>query len=97
MATRVTDIENALWNAADQLRANSNLSAQEYSFPVLGLIFLRYADVKFSKAEAELKANAGSSRRRGVSKLDYQATTRASKNCSNCPRAPTWAWPSTKL
>lgn len=61
MATRVIDIENQLWSAADQLRANSNLSPQEYSFPVLGLIFLRYADFKFSTAEKELKqaSNAG--------------------------------------
>ena len=73
MATRVIDIENSLWQAADQLRANSNLSAQEYSLPVLGLIFLRYADVRFIKAETELKGKAGSSGRRAVSKLDYQA------------------------
>ncbi len=77
MATRIIDIESRLWEAADQLRANSNLSAQEYSVPVLGLIFLRYADYKFSKAEQELQASqtgeSGRSRRRGLSKLDYQA------------------------
>jgi type I restriction enzyme M protein len=55
MATRVTDIEQQLWRAADELRANSNLSAQQYSVPVLGLIFLRYADFKFSRVEPEVE------------------------------------------
>ena len=32
------DLEKRLWAAADQLRANSSLTAQEYSRPVLGLI-----------------------------------------------------------
>jgi type I restriction-modification system DNA methylase subunit len=44
LATRIQDIEQRLWRAADELRANSRLSSQEYSLPVLGLIFLRYAD-----------------------------------------------------
>jgi type I restriction enzyme M protein len=56
MATRITDIEQQLWQAADELRANSNLSAQEYSLPVLGLIFLRYADHRFSQAEAQIQS-----------------------------------------
>lgn len=46
MNTNLTDIENRLWSAADELRANSRLKASEYSTPVLGLIFLRYADHK---------------------------------------------------
>ncbi|MBT8006548.1 MAG: hypothetical protein HN602_03915, partial [Gammaproteobacteria bacterium] len=37
-------LENRLWAAADQLRANTGLTSQEYSRPVLGLIFLRYAE-----------------------------------------------------
>ncbi len=52
MATRIQDIEQRLWQAADELRANSRLSSQEYSVPVLGLIFLRYADVRFGRARA---------------------------------------------
>lgn len=67
------DIEKRLWNAADQLRANSKLKSSEYSVPVLGLIFLRYADYKFGLAEKELAGAAGSSRRRTVGKADYQA------------------------
>ena len=45
------DIKKRLWAAADQLWANSNLKPSEFSTPVLGLIFLRYADHRFSKAE----------------------------------------------
>jgi type I restriction enzyme M protein len=67
-----TDIENRLWAAADQLWANSNLKPSEYSNPVLGLIFLRYADHRFTVAEEEM-AKAASSGRRKISKVDYQA------------------------
>ena len=42
MATSFTDLEKNLWEAADNLRANSDLKSQEYSTPVLGLIFLKY-------------------------------------------------------
>lgn len=65
------EIEKRLWDAADELRANSKLKSSEYSVPVLGLIFLRYADHKFTIAQREL---AGKSMgRRTVGKADYQA------------------------
>ncbi len=64
-------LENRLWKAADQLRANSSLAASQYSIPVLGLIFLRYADVRFSQLEKELEGKATS--RREIGKADYQA------------------------
>jgi len=69
------DIEKRLWSAADELRANSKMRAADYSAPVLGLIFLRYADAKFAQAEKELAAIGGvaSQRRGGISKIDYQA------------------------
>ena len=59
-------------------RAASGLKASEYSVPVLGLIFLRYAEFKFAHAEQELKQemeNNTSSRRRKneISKVDFQA------------------------
>lgn len=41
-------LEDDLWEAADQLRANSKLTASEYSMPVLGLIFLRHATTRFN-------------------------------------------------
>ena len=42
-------LEDDLWEAADQLRANSKLTASEYSMPVLGLIFLRHATTRFNE------------------------------------------------
>jgi len=64
-------IRDRLWKAADELRANSGLASSEYSVPVLGLIFLRYADHRFTQAEAELAGQATG--RRTVGKADYQA------------------------
>ena len=70
-----TTLEKRLWDAADQFRANSGLKPQEYSGPILGLIFLRFAEVRFAVLRARLEA-AGSSARRG-SRVDdptaYQA------------------------
>lgn len=71
MPANHTEVEKRLWEAADELRANSKLKSSEYSVPVLGLIFLRYADHKFS--EAEKKLTAGGSGRRKIGKTDYQA------------------------
>src|SRR5687767_2837547 len=65
------DTDKKLWDAADQLRANSRLKSSEYSVPVLGLIFLRYADHKFTAAQKTLEGSAGG--RKKVSKIDYQA------------------------
>lgn len=56
-------LEKRLWEAADQLRANSGLNAQQYSGPVLGLIFLRFVDVRFAKQRAALEKKATGSRR----------------------------------
>ena len=42
-AEKLKQLEDRLWKAADQLRANSSLAASQYSIPVLGLIFLRSA------------------------------------------------------
>jgi hypothetical protein len=56
MPANVTEIEKRLWEAADELRANSKLKSSEYSVPVLGLIFLRYADHKFKEAEKKMTA-----------------------------------------
>ena len=71
MSTNNTEIENRLWGAADELRANSKLKSSEYSVPVLGLIFLRYADHKFTLAQKELEGKGTG--RRTIGKLDYQA------------------------
>jgi len=50
LPANVTQLEKRLWDAADELRANSKLKASEYGEPVLGLLFLRYAAARFSKA-----------------------------------------------
>lgn len=47
-------LEADLWAAADKLRANSDLKASEYSTPVLGLIFLKFADNKYRQHEAAI-------------------------------------------
>jgi type I restriction enzyme M protein len=73
MANNHTEMYKKLWDMADQLRANSNLKSAEYSVPVLGLIFLRFADYKFTLAKQELEKKQKSGGRRGISKVDYQA------------------------
>ena len=65
------NIESRLWAAADELRANSKLKSSEYSVPVLGLVFLRYADHKCQAAAKELAGK--SSGRRTIGPADYQA------------------------
>jgi hypothetical protein len=60
-------VENRLWAAADQLWANTGLKPSEFSTPVLGLIFLRYADTRFAEADAALAA-------RGIAPRDREAT-----------------------
>lgn len=47
-------LEDDLWAAADNLRANSDLKSSEYQVPVLGLIFLKFADNKYRKFEDEI-------------------------------------------
>jgi type I restriction enzyme M protein len=56
-------LEKRLWDAADQFRANSGLKPQEYSAPVLGLIFLRFAEVRFAVQRTKLETASASSRR----------------------------------
>ncbi|MGB3510563.1 MAG: type I restriction-modification system subunit M N-terminal domain-containing protein [Microcoleaceae cyanobacterium] len=51
MPANYTQVKKKLWETADQLQANFKLKPSEYSLPVLGLIFLRYADYKFSLVE----------------------------------------------
>ena len=51
----IKKLEQELWGAADELRANSRLTSQQYCMPVLGLIFLRYAYGRFKRADAEIE------------------------------------------
>ena len=61
----IQELEKRLWSAADELRANTGLTSQEYSRPVLGLIFLRYAEYRFELAKERVENNASDKRRRG--------------------------------
>lgn len=68
-------LEAELWRAADQLRANSKLTASEYSMPVLGLIFLRHAYNRFLKAKEEVEKSLPYHPQRGrrpVTKQDFE-------------------------
>lgn len=73
MPANYTELEKGLWDASDNLRANSKLKPSEYSVPVLGLIFLRYADYKFGKVEEELAGQVSSRRRAVTGPAVYQA------------------------
>jgi len=61
---KIEELEKRLWSAADSLRANTGLTAQEYSRPILGLIFLKYAEYRFTLAKSKIEEQS-SSRRRG--------------------------------
>ncbi|HUU79425.1 MAG TPA: type I restriction-modification system subunit M N-terminal domain-containing protein [candidate division Zixibacteria bacterium] len=66
------DFKEELWDTADKLRANSSLKYSEFAKPVLGIVFLRYADFKFVKIEQELqKEEKDPTRRRKISETDY--------------------------
>jgi type I restriction enzyme M protein len=72
----IQQLENELWEAADQLRANSKLTASEYSMPVLGLIFLRHASNRFHAYLPEITAGIApqvpANRREELVKLAFQ-------------------------
>ena len=53
---QLKNLKDTLWTTADQLRDNSGLKSTEQPEPILDLIFLRFADVKYSKFEPEIKA-----------------------------------------
>lgn len=69
-------IEKELWEAADQLRANSKLTAAEYSMPLLGLIFLRHADNRFKayidEIEKSIPAQIPATQREDLIKLEFK-------------------------
>jgi len=69
MASNLNEIEKRLWSAADQMWANTGLRPNEYAGPVLGLIFLRYAEKRFVEAQAQFQATGG---RRSITAQSYQ-------------------------
>lgn len=78
MASDLAAVENRLWAAADrlwaaadQLWANTGLKPSEFSTPVLGLIFLRYAHKRFTVTAKEFDARGIASEESEAK--DYQA------------------------
>ena len=71
MASDLVAVENRLWATADQLWANTGLKPSEFSTPVLGLIFLRYADKRFTDLTQAL-ADQGTPADE-IDAVDYQA------------------------
>lgn len=47
-------LKDDLWHSADMLRAGAHLAANKYGQPILGLIFLRYADILFKQHKDEI-------------------------------------------
>lgn len=66
-------LKENLWHAADVLRAGAHLAANKYGQPILGLIFLRYADILFKQhkeeIEAEFDRNKGGRRERPIKEI----------------------------
>jgi type I restriction enzyme M protein len=67
----LSEVRRTLWKAADELRANSTLTPADYRGPVLGLIFLAYAEHRFEAVRPELEAQATA--RNPVTADDYRA------------------------
>jgi type I restriction enzyme M protein len=68
--SNINKVKNDLWEAANKLRAESNLKTGEFSVPVLGLIFLRYADFRFSEAQKKFDIELKKLSERRRSSLD---------------------------
>ena len=69
----IEKIESDLWEAADQLRANSKLTSTEYCIPLLGIIFLRHAANRFDSATRQIEEDqkTGIMAKRLAVKEDY--------------------------
>ena len=73
---QLKDLEKELWGAADDLRANSKLTAAEYKDPIVGLLLLRFAQNKFDEAELKLNlpVNPRTGKTRVATKDDFKAS-----------------------
>lgn len=74
---QIRELEKELWDAADQLRASSKLTAAEYKDPVLGLVLLRFAENRYEEAklivEKNLPVNPRTGKKREAKPHDYHA------------------------
>ncbi len=69
--TDLAKVRATLWAAADELRANSKLTAVQYRNPVLGLVFLAYAENRFEAVRGEVESKA--TKRNPATIADYKA------------------------
>ena len=71
----IEKLEADLWEAADNLRANSKLTSSDYFMPVLGVIFLRHAANRFEAATRQIEEDRASGKmpKRKVLPADYLA------------------------
>lgn len=69
--TDLAKVRATLWAAADELRANSKLTPVQYRDPVLGMVFLAYAENRFEGIRAEVESRA--SARNPATVADYKA------------------------
>jgi type I restriction enzyme M protein len=69
----IDKLEADLWEAADNLRANSKLTSSDYFMPVLGVIFLRHAANRFIAATRQIEEDQarGKMPKRKVVPADY--------------------------
>jgi type I restriction enzyme M protein len=67
------EFKASLWQAADNLRANSSLASNEYFLPILGLIFLRQATNRYYTVVDEIEADkaVGKTADRGLVEADF--------------------------
>ncbi len=71
----IEKLESDLWEAADNLRANSKLTSSDYFMPVLGIIFLRHATNRFDAPHRQIEVDqtSGKMPKRKVLPADYIA------------------------
>ncbi|AXO79662.1 N-6 DNA methylase [Olleya aquimaris] len=51
---QLKNLEDKLWDSANAMRAHGGIKASDYAVPVLGLIFLKFAENKYSQHEPEI-------------------------------------------
>jgi type I restriction enzyme M protein len=71
-AEQLKALEDRLWQAADNLRANSNLKSSEYATPVLGLIFLRFASIRYNRVKPEIEAALKAQKNRRIQQSEAE-------------------------
>lgn len=71
--TELKTLKDRLWHSADMLRAGAHLAANKYGQPILGLIFLRYADVLYKQHKkaimTEYEKRKGSRREKTLAEI----------------------------